>query len=168
MNTLNRLRVACSTRLLLFFLLVAVFFMMSCAGIGNSGRLSPNNNVKKIFETYQLLPNHTYYYSGPDTFPRVIIGIRNEYHLESNFWKPVELTHELLRRWLEMGGRSRDDYYPKKNGSDILAPDGGQIGVWYAVKNWKDRATVKMIDDKTVNVSPPLKDATGQKGMAIP
>ena len=142
--------------------------MASCAGSGNYGRLIPSDNVKKTFETYQLPPDHTYYYSGPDAFPRAIIGIRNEYHLESKFWKPVELTHELLKRWLEMGGRSRDDYYLNNNGSDILAPDGEKIGIWYAVKNWKDRATVKMIDGKTVNVSPPLKDQSGQKRMVIP
>ncbi len=168
MNTLNRLRVTCSTGLFLFFLLVAVVFMASCAGSGNYGRLFPSDNVKKSFETYQLPPNHTYYYSGPDAFPRAIIGIRNEYHLESKFWKPIDLTKTQLKRWLEMGGRSRDDYYPNKNGSDILAPDGGKIGVWYAVKNWKDRATVKMIDDKTVNVSPPIKYSSGQERKMIP
>jgi hypothetical protein len=156
MNTLKRLRVTCSTRLFLFFLLVAVFFMASCAGSGNHGRLIPNDDVKKTFETYQLPPDHTYYYSGPDALPRAIIGIRNEYHLESKFWKPVDLTQKLLKRWLEMGGRSRDGYNMNRNGSDIIAPDGRQIGIWYAVKHWKDRATVKIIDDKTVNVSTPV------------
>ena len=165
MNTPNRLWVIGSTRLLL---LVAVAFMVSCAGTGNHGKLVHNDKVKKAFETYQIPPNHTYYYSGPDAFPRAIIGIRNEYHLESKFWKPVDLTKTQLKRWLEMGGRSRDDYYPNKNGADILAPDGGKIGIWYAVKNWKDRATVKMIDDKTVNVSPPLKDQLGQEKRVIP
>ena len=165
MNTPNRLWVIGSTRLLL---LVAVAFMASCAGTGNYGKLVPDDNVKKTFETYQLPPNHTYYYSGPDAFPRAIIGIKTEYRLESKFWKPVDLTKTQLKRWLEMGGRSRDDYYPNKNGADILAPDGGKIGIWYAVKNWKDRVTVKMIDDKTVNISPPLEDTTGQKrGMNI-
>ena len=163
MNTLNRLRVACSTRLLLFFLLVAVFFMTNCAGTGNYGKFVYNDNVKKAFETYQLPPNHTYYYSGPDAFPRAIIGVRNEYRLESKFWKPVDLTKTQLKRWFEKAGRSRDGYYLNKNGAALLTPDGSQIGVWYAVRNWKDRATVKMIDDKTVNVSPPLEDAAGQK-----
>ena len=168
MNKLNRLWVIGSTRLFLFFLLVAVVFMASCAGTGNYGKLVPDDNVKKTFETYQLPQDHTYYYSGPDARPKALIGIQNEFHLESKFWKPVELTQELLKRCLEMGGRSRDDYYLNNNGSDILAPDGGKIGIWYAVKNWKDRATVKMIDDKTVNVSPPLKDQSGQKRMVIP
>ena len=129
--------------------------MASCAGSENYGRFIPNDDVKKTFETYQLPPDHTFYYSGPDAFPRAIIGIRNEYHLESKFWKPVELTQKLLKRWLERG-HSRYGYDLTINGSDILTPDGRQIGIRYAVKNWKDRATVKMIDDKTVNVSPPV------------
>ncbi len=137
--------------------------MTSCAGTGNYGKFVYNDNVKKAFETYQLPPNHTYYYSGPDAFPRAIIGVRNEYRLESKFWKPVDLTKTQLKRWFEKAGRSRDGYYLNKNGAALLTPDGSQIGVWYAVRNWKDRATVKMIDDKTVNVSPPLEDATEQK-----
>ena len=168
MDMLNRLRATCTTKLFLFILLVAVVFMVSCAGTANYGQFVLNDNVKKAFETYQLPPNHTYFYSGPDAFPRAVIGIRDEYHLESKYWKPVDLTQTQLKRWLEMGGRSRDDYYPNKNGAALLTPDGRQIGIWYAVKNWRDRATVKMIDDKTVNVSPPLVDQNGQKRMVIP
>ena len=166
MNMLNRLRANCTTRL--FLLSVAVVFVASCAGNANYGKLVHSDKVKTAFETYQIPPNHTYYYSGPDAFPRAIIGIQNEYRLESKYWKPVDLTQTLLKRWLEMGGRSRDDYYPNKNGAALLTPDGRQIGIWYAVKNWKDRATVKMIDDKTVNVSSPLGDQNRQKRRMIP
>jgi hypothetical protein len=162
MNRLNRLWGTCSTGLFLFFLSAAVIFLASCAGTGNYGRLAPNDNVKKTFETYQLPPNHTYYYSGSDASPRALIGIRNEYHLKSKFWKPVELTQKLLKRWLERG-HTRVGYNLTRNGSEILAPDGSQIGIWYAVKNWKDRATVKMIDEKTVNVSTPLDDKSRRK-----
>jgi len=156
MNALYRVWVDCPTRLFLFFLSLAVVFMTGCAASGNYGRLVPNDNVKKTFETYQLPPNHAYYYSGPDALPRAVIGIRDEYHLESKFWKPVELTPTQLKKWLEMGGRPRQGYDLSRNGSEIVTPDGKQIGIWYAVKNWKDRATVKMIDDKTVNVSTPV------------
>ena len=130
--------------------------MVSCSGKANYGRLAPNDKVKSTFESYQLSTDYTYYYSGPDAYPRAVIGIRNEYRLESKFWKPVDLTKTQLKRWLEMGGRPRQDYDFSKNGSEIIAPDGRQIGIWYALKNWKDRARVKMIDDKTVSVSTPI------------
>ena len=157
MNTPNRLRVTGLTRLVLFFLLLAVAFMASCAGTGNYGKLVHNDKVKKAFETYQIPPNHTYYYSGPDALPRAVIGVRNEYHLESKYWKPVELTQKLLKRWFEIVNASRNGFTLNQNGSDILTPDGRQIGIWYAVKNWKDRVSVKMIDDKTVNISLPSR-----------
>ncbi len=163
MKTLNRFQITCSKMLLLFSLSMAVIFMVSCAGTGNYGRLVPNDKVKSTFETYQLPPDFTYYYSGPDAYPRAVIGIQNEYHLESKFWKPIDLTQTQLKRWLEMGGRPRQDFDLNRNGSEILSPDGRQIGIWYALKNWKDRATVKMIDDKTVAVSTPKGDPNRQK-----
>ncbi len=157
MNALHRVRVNYPTRFFLFLLPLALVFMTSCAGTGNYGKLVPDDNVKKTFETYQLPPDHTYYYSGPDAVPRAVIGVRNEYHLESKYWKPVELTQKLLKRWFEIVNASRNGFTLNQNGSDILTPDGRQIGIWYAVKNWKDRVTVKMIDDKTVNISLPSR-----------
>jgi hypothetical protein len=155
MNTLNRLRVVCSNRSLLFSLCIAIAFIASCSA--NHGRLVYNANVKKAFETYQLPPNHAYYYSGPDARPNAVIGIQKEYLLKSRFWKPVELTPNLLKEWLERGRRPRDGYDLSNNGSDIIAPDGRQIGIWYSVRNWKDWATVEMIDDKTFIVSTPIE-----------
>ena len=93
--------------LLLFALGMTFVFMVSCAGKGNYGRLVPNDKVKNRFETYQLPPGLTYYYSGPDAFPKALIGIQNAYRLESTFWKPVDLTKTQLKRWLEMGGASK-------------------------------------------------------------
>ncbi len=81
-----------------------------------------------------------------------MIGIRNEYHLESKLWKPVDLTQTLLKRWFDILNASRNGFTLNQNGSEIVTPDGRQIGIWYALKNWKERATVKMIDDKTVNI----------------
>jgi len=150
MNMLNRLRANCTTRL--FLLSVAIVFVASCAGNANYGKLVHSDKVKTAFETYQIPPNHTYYYSGPDALPRTVIGIRNEYHLESKFWKPVDLTQTLLKRWFDILNASRNGFTLNQNGSEIVTPDGRQIGIWYALKNWKERATVKMIDDKTVNI----------------
>jgi len=166
MNTLNRLRVTNPTRLFLFYLSIAVVFMAGCAGTGKNGRLVYNDNVKKAFETYQLPPNHAFYYSGPDAFPNAVIGIQKEYLLKSRFWKPVELTPKMLKKWLEYRG-PRDGVDLSRKGSDILAPDGRQIGIWYSVKDWRDWATVEMIDEKTFIVSPPKKKAGGRKATKI-
>ena len=143
---------------MLFSLTIAVVSVVSCSGTGNYGRLYPNDKVKNTFETYQLPSDYMYYYSGSDADPDVVIGIQNDYDLESKFWKPVALTQTLLKRWFQLGRKTRTGYNPDRNGSDILAPDGRKVGIWYALKNWRARATVKMIDDKTVNISLPLEN----------
>ena len=159
MNTLNPLRVNGPIRFFLLFLSLAVVSMSGCAGTGNFGRLVRDDNVKNAFETYRLPPDHRYYYSGPDASPKALIGIQNDFRLESNFWKPVELTTERLKRWFEKGGLTREDYDLSRNGAEILAPDGRQIGIWYAMRNWRYRATIKMIDANTVNVSTPIENS---------
>jgi hypothetical protein len=140
--------------------------MAGCAGTGNHGGLVYNANVKKAFETYQLPPNHAYYYSGPDAFPNAVIGIQKEYLLKSRFWKPVELTPNMLKGWLGKRG-PRYGFDLTNNGSEILAPDGRQIGIWYSVKDWRDWARVEMIDEKTFIVSPPKKKVGGRKTKMI-
>jgi len=140
--------------------------MAGCAGTGKQKGLVYNANVKKAFETYQISPNHAYYYSGPDAAPNAVIGIQKEYLLKSEFWKPVELTQKLLKKWLDYRG-PRDGFDLTNNGSDIMAPDGRQIGIWYSVKDWRDWATVEIIDEKTFRVSPPKKKVGGQKKKMI-
>lgn len=38
-----------------------------------------------MFVSRQVPPDNRYYYSGPDDFPNAIIGIQNDYSLESRF-----------------------------------------------------------------------------------
>ena len=154
MKTLNWLRVFCSTGSLLFSLCTATVLIASCSA--NHGRLVYNDNVKKAFESYQVPPNHNYYYSGPDALPNALIGIQNEYSLESKFWIPFEPSQDLMKKWLEWR-KPRHRYNMDKSGSTIHAPDDTQIGIWYAVRNWRDWTTVKQIDDKTFVVSPPIE-----------
>jgi hypothetical protein len=39
------------------------------------GRLQGSNDVTTLFETQQILPDHTYYYNGFQAIPYVIVGI---------------------------------------------------------------------------------------------
>jgi hypothetical protein len=98
-----------------------------------------------------VLPGYNYYYTGSDSYPKAVIGIRKEYQLESKFWKPVELTPERLKRWLEWR-RSKLEETLSYYGLDILAPDGGQVGIWYTMSVTKNYGLVEMIDDKTIAV----------------
>jgi hypothetical protein len=118
--------------------------------------LKSDNDVKQIFESYEVLPDYRYYYSGSDAYPNVIIGIKKEYQLQSELWKPVNLTADVLKNWLNFP-RQRVGYDQNRRGSYILTPDGQQIGVYYANQDWRVWSSVKMEGDNLVMVSAPTK-----------
>jgi len=151
MTIFNRISIGSFLGIVLIYLLFTVVFLAGCSGKHNRGRLIYNNTVKEAFETYQVLPGYNYYYTGSDSYPKAVIGIRKEYQLESKFWKPVELTPERLKRWLEWR-RSKLEETLSYYGLDILAPDGRQVGIWYTMSVTKNYGLVEMIDDKTIAV----------------
>jgi hypothetical protein len=133
----------------------AVFLAIFLAGLsgcsGTYGRLVVNSDVKALFERNEVLPDHRYFYTESSTWPRVVIGLHKDYTLQSDFWRPVELTPERLNRWLKFPGDNRL-VFMSSNGSDIFDKEGRKIGVWYALKDTRDWGVVQMIDDKTVNI----------------
>ena len=60
------------TALTLFSMILTA--LSGCA-ISNYGQLKSNPEVKQSFESYQILPNHKYYYRGVKSRPTVIVGI---------------------------------------------------------------------------------------------
>jgi hypothetical protein len=129
-----------------------VLFLAGLSGCsGTYGRLTINPDVKALFERNEVLPDYRYFYTESSTWPRVIMGLHQDYTLQSEYWHPVAATPERLHRWLNFQGQ-RQPYLVGNNGSDILDNNGRRIGVWYALKNRHDWGVVKMIDDKTVNV----------------
>ncbi|MBW1842152.1 MAG: hypothetical protein JRI75_10235, partial [Deltaproteobacteria bacterium] len=117
-------------RSLLATALILFFSFQTAFGWGkNYGMLKKSTDVNNMFVSHQVLPDHTYYYSGVDAAPNAIIGNQNTYTLESKLWKPVDLTPEQLKKWLRILLRDRDR--PATTwGAYILDPAGKEIGVW--------------------------------------
>ena len=126
--------------------------LAGCAG--GYGNLSPSREVTAQFHAYEVLPDHRYYYSGPDAYPFGIIGINSDYTLESAFWKPVDLTPSQLRAWINFS-RQRVGYDLNVYGAAIKGPAGEEIGVWYAVRDWRARGTVRVADGHRVHITTP-------------
>ena len=139
---------------LIFIGLVCIPFVLGCSN--NYGRLAVNGDVKSQFEKYQILPDHSYYYSGSKARPRAVIGIHKDYTLDSKFWNPIELTSNQLKRWVNYFG-PHSQYVQPANGSDILSDQGERIGVWYAFIDWRDWVRVEMVAEKIVNISKPIE-----------
>jgi hypothetical protein len=132
---------------ILFIVIQAAFF--GC--FESYGRLKSSLEIDKMFEEHKVLADHSYFYSGPEMRPNAIIGIDNNYTLNSTLWKPVDLTPEQFKEWIDF----MTDYlgYTLFNyGSLILDPTGKRLGVWYSPLNW---TIVKMESDESVVVHTP-------------
>ena len=104
-------------------MIVSAAFLAGLLGCsGTYGRLVVNSDIKALFERNEVLPDHRYYYSGPVSEPRVIVGIHKDYTLQSDYWHPVDLTPELLEHWLRYQTYHLD-YYLDDTGSVILDND---------------------------------------------
>jgi len=141
-------------RLAITPIVVALLITLGCAG--NYGRLVQNQEINKIFNTYRVLSDYRYYFSGPEGRPDAVMGILRDYTLESTQWTEVDLTGEQLKKLIDSinfyhRGRTRN--YPY--GFLILDHNGNQIGIWYSIWDW---TTVIVKEDKRVEIYAPLRD----------
>ncbi len=131
-------------------------FVALCSCSENYGRLQRSQEVDQIFKTYRVLPDHQYYFTGPEGRPDAIIGIQNEYTLETTQWTLFNASDETLKKWVDtinFHHSTRVRYYPY--GFLILDPAGSRLGVWYSIWDW---TTVMMKGDKHIQVFPPAKN----------
>lgn len=123
--------------------------VIGCAG--NYGRLERSLEVGRLFESHRILPDHKYYYSGPDAKPDGIIGIHNSYSLKSRLWKPVDLTSAQLKNRIDFM-TDHIGHAIKPYGALILNHTGMRAGVWYSPY---DRTVIKLVDHNHIIVHPP-------------
>lgn len=120
------------------------------------GKLERSNEITKIFQTYHILPDHTYYTSGWGSVPYAIIAIDSQYKLRKGLWEKVEMTVPVLRKWV----REMDMIYGfPPYGSKILDHNGQQLGVWYSSKQW---TTIIIEEENEIAVLAP--EAPGFRG----
>jgi len=55
-----------------------------------------DHEANDIFKSYQILPDHRYYYSGAEGRPDAIMGIHPDYTLETTQWTEIDLTERSL------------------------------------------------------------------------
>ena len=136
--------------------LILVALLVNAGRAGNYGRLVRNEEINEVFKTYRILPDHRYYFIGPEGRPDAIMGIRRDYTLETKQWTEMDLTEAQLKKlvkWINFHHRSRTSYYP--HGFAILDRDNNQIGIWYSIWDW---TTVVVEEDNRVMVYPPSKE----------
>ena len=135
---------------------VVLFFMFltilgGCA-MSNYGRLESNSDIRRAFETYQIMPDHTYYYRGTFSRPFVIVGINKNFELNSKLWVEIDPQSKDFRTLIDRVSLQGSGSTTRPWGFRILDHSGSAVGVWYSAIR---AAAVEVNENgQIVNLSP--------------
>ena len=136
---------------------MAISSLWGCAASKKYGHLEYDDEVKSIFLSLEILPDHKYYWVGSQNSPRVIIAIDEKYTLKSDIWKPIDLTAEQLRIWIDRSGtRAMKDM--SRSGKYILDAEGNRLGMWFANRSDKDYSRIKRLEGNEISISAPIEE----------
>jgi hypothetical protein len=122
-------------------------FLFGCAG--GYGRMEKGPEVTAAFVEHRLPSDYRFYYIGRDNMPYAVIGIRNEYQLQSKFWKLIDPESDAFRKMVKTPYGYQEN---PARGALLVGPDGQQVGIWYSAY---DFANFRVTDDKDVYVYDP-------------
>ena len=137
------------TAIILFSMILIAF---SSCSMSNYGKLKSNPEVTQAFEAYQILPNHKYYYRGTYSRPLVIVGINENYKLNSKLWVEIDPKSKDFRILIDKISLQGTGGATQPWGFSILDPAASDVGVWYSAL----RAAAVEINEngQIVNLSP--------------
>ncbi len=142
------------TAIVSVLLLVVVPSLLSgCSATAKNPGVTTSREATAVWHSYEILPDHRYYYSGPDARPFYIIAIDERYRLQSGLWKRVDLTPKRLEHWINIPPRV--GYDPQPYGAYITGPNGERIGLWYSVRNWTILGKASLAENNLVTVTIP-------------
>jgi hypothetical protein len=152
----NKSIVKTASLLALLAMAVLPLLLTGCAATPEpkSSGVVTSREATDIWHSYEIYPNYNYYYSGADSLPNYIIGIDDKYTLTSKLWKPVDLTPEMLKNWLNYI-RPRVGYSQSPYGAFIMGPGGERIGLWYSLRDWRLKGSATLGDNNQVAVTKP-------------
>jgi hypothetical protein len=143
------------------FAAIILFFMALTAlggcSMANYGKLKSNPDITRAFEAYQIMPDHKYYYRGTFSRPFVIVGINENYALNSKLWVEVDPQSKDFRTLIDRISLQGSGSTTQPWGFTILDHSGSAVGVWYAAIR---AAAVEVNENgQIVNLSP-IRTAT--------
>ena len=138
-------------------LILIGFLAGGCAKPQNQGSMVRDGGVEKLIESATVLPNHSYFFTGPEARPDAIIAIDNNFTLTTKYWIKVDDVANQLQDW----NRLIDNAYRFKRayeGFRIMTPDGNQSGIWYSpyeytVVQYPDSSTIILYTPSTTEGS---------------
>ena len=112
--------------------IIAILFALGGCSTANYGRLESDKEIKNSFESYQVLPNHKYYYWGVSSSPVAIVGINDNYELNLKLWVKIDTESDDYRRMIDIISTSAEGDTAEPWGFRILDRDGNYVGIWYS------------------------------------
>ncbi|PIP35802.1 MAG: hypothetical protein COS92_04370 [Desulfobacterales bacterium CG07_land_8_20_14_0_80_52_14] len=139
-----------------FILLMPAILLSGCFGAYGSLRGNPSTTLQ--FKEVRVPQEYRYYYDGREFMPYAVIGIRPDIRFNSRIWTPVDPKDEKFKRMLNFM------YFPYQQedpvGSEILDPQGRQIGIWYSTYR---HTAVKAEKDGSLSIlSPYVPESEGR------
>jgi len=128
-------------------LILIGFLVGGCATPSNQGKMVRDVEVAKLVESATVLPNHTYYFTGPEAQPDVIIAIDDSFTLTSKYWIKVDDVENQLKDWNRLIDNYHRTMWDIYEGFQIMTPDGRQAGIWYSLY---DYTVVQFPDSSTL------------------
>ena len=148
-----------------FIIIITLFFVTTfaiggCAAPKKFGRLESDKAIKQSFESYQVLPDHNYYYRGVSSRPTVIVGIEETYELDLKMWVEIDTESDNFRRLIDIVSLQGMGNTVEPWGFRILDSKGNYAGVWYSAL----RAAAVDINDnrQIVNLQPSTMVVRGE------
>ena len=144
-------------------ILMMLFMFASCSSTQiNSynqslGSVEKNQEVTRLFKSYQKHPHFKYYYAGFMNDSEAVIGIHNEYRIEKSSgrgvravrWHEFETTPQNLETLVIGIGKKGKPY-----GADIFDHSGKQVGIIYTFEEWEYIVFVRVLEDNLIRVQP--------------
>ncbi|MHB9096599.1 MAG: hypothetical protein ACYC5X_02130 [Syntrophales bacterium] len=122
----------------------------------NYGRITPDGEVTRAIEGYQVNPDMRYYISGPALKPAALMGLLKAYRLDpSTTWREADMSpvkmQEIVENMMDRAFIRR----PSLQGFEMSDNNGRPIGVWYSTL--EARTFVHMNNDGTVRIDTPTR-----------
>ena len=133
------------------FIGVIVFFVSRSGE--NFGMLRPSADATTDFQSSRMVPDHDYWFSGPESYPIAVIGVEKRFRFDSaGRWVRVN-GEEALKR-LVTGMQSRALQMNRNlSGFEIVDQRGERIGAWYSAPGIQ--AVIKRTGIDSVEIFPP-------------
>lgn len=139
-------------KIVMIIMLILVLLPAGCFS-GRYGNIIIDSPTTRDFDTFKIDQGMNYYYSGPDLYPNALIGLKRQYSLGPDLWKPIKPTPESFRDIiLHMQEKARE-YGQLQHGFLMQDDHGKPVGIWYSIL--KAKTFVKMGEGNKVIVFTP-------------